>query len=258
MARQALNVARMRMLGTEVVGVDSGSRTLKDAINEAMRDWVTNVSDSHYLLGSVLGAHPYPTMVRDFQAVIGQEARQQILAAVKRLPTHLYACVGGGSNSIGLFYEFLKDSDVRMVGIEAGGRGNGLGEHAARLAAHQGFTGARPGVLQGTYTYVLQNEDGQIATTHSISAGLDYPAIGPEHAWLADQHRAEYAAVDDQAALDAAKLLSLTEGIIPALESAHAIAGLIERLPQFKSSDLVILNLSGRGDKDMDTYTRLL
>jgi tryptophan synthase beta chain len=258
MARQALNVARMRMLGAEVIGVESGSKTLKDAINEAMRDWVTNVRGSHYLLGSVLGAHPYPTMVRDFQAVIGREARQQILAAEKRLPTHLYACVGGGSNSIGLFYEFLKDADVKMVGIEAGGRGNGLGEHAARLAAHQGFTGARPGVLQGTYTYVLQNEDGQIAATHSISAGLDYPAIGPEHAWLADQHRAEYAAVDDQAALDAAKLLSRTEGIIPALESAHAIAGLIERLPQFKSSDLVILNLSGRGDKDMDTYTRLL
>jgi tryptophan synthase beta chain len=258
MARQALNVARMRMLGAEVIGVESGSKTLKDAINEAMRDWVTNVRGSHYLLGSVLGAHPYPTMVRDFQAVIGREARQQILAAEKRLPTHLYACVGGGSNSIGLFYEFLKDADVKMVGIEAGGRGNGLGEHAARLAAHQGFTGARPGVLQGTYTYVLQNEDGQIASTHSISAGLDYPAIGPEHAWLADQHRAEYAAVDDQAALDAAKLLSRTEGIIPALESAHAIAGLIERLPQFKSSDLVILNLSGRGDKDMDTYTRLL
>jgi tryptophan synthase beta chain len=258
MARQALNVARMRMLGTEVIGVESGSKTLKDAINEAMRDWVTNVRGSHYLLGSVLGAHPYPTMVRDFQAVIGREARQQILAAEKRLPTHLYACVGGGSNSIGLFYEFLKDTEVKMVGIEAGGRGNGLGEHAARLAAHQGFTGARPGVLQGTYTYVLQNEDGQIAATHSISAGLDYPAIGPEHAWLADQHRAEYAAVDDQAALDAAKLLSRTEGIIPALESAHAIAGLIERLPQFKASDLVILNLSGRGDKDMDTYTRLL
>jgi tryptophan synthase beta chain len=258
MARQALNVARMRMLGAEVIGVESGSKTLKDAINEAMRDWVTNVRGSHYLLGSVLGAHPYPTMVRDFQAVIGREARQQILASEKRLPTHLYACVGGGSNSIGLFYEFLKDVDVKMVGIEAGGRGNGLGEHAARLGAHQGFTGARPGVLQGTYTYVLQNEDGQIAATHSISAGLDYPAIGPEHAWLADQHRAEYAAVDDQAALDAAKLLSRTEGIIPALESAHAIAGLIERLPQFKSSDLVILNLSGRGDKDMDTYTRLL
>jgi tryptophan synthase beta chain len=258
MARQALNVARMRMLGAEVVGVESGSKTLKDAINEAMRDWVTNVRTSYYLLGSVLGAHPYPTMVRDFQSVIGREAREQILASEKRLPTHLYACVGGGSNAIGLFHQFLKDADVKMVGIEAGGRGNSLGEHAARLAAHQGFTGARPGVLQGTYTYVLQNEDGQIATTHSISAGLDYPAIGPEHAWLADQHRAEYAAVSDQAALDAAKLLSRTEGIIPALESAHAIAGLIERLPQFKPSDLVIINLSGRGDKDMDTYKRLL
>jgi tryptophan synthase beta chain len=258
MARQALNVARMRMLGAEVVSVESGSRTLKDAINEAMRDWVTNVHTSHYLLGSVLGAHPYPTMVRDFQSVIGREARAQILAAEKRLPTHLYACVDGGSNAIGLFHEFLKDAEVKMVGIEAGGRGNGLGEHAARLAAHQGFTGARPGVLQGTYTYVLQNEDGQIATTHSISAGLDYPAIGPEHAWLADQHRAEYAAISDGAALDAANLLSRTEGIIPALESAHAIAGLLERLPQFKPCDLVILNLSGRGDKDMDTYKRLL
>ena len=256
MARQALNVARMRMLGAEVIGVDSGSKTLKDAINEAMRDWVTNVRTSHYLLGSVLGAHPYPTMVRDFQSVIGREAREQILAAEKRLPTHLYACVGGGSNAIGLFHEFLKDADVKMVGIEAGGRGNGLGEHAARLGANQGFTGARPGVLQGTYTYVLQNEDGQIAATHSISAGLDYPAIGPEHAWLADQNRAEYAAASDQHALEAAKLLSITEGIIPALESAHAIAGLIARLPQFKSSDLVILNLSGRGDKDMDTYKK--
>jgi tryptophan synthase beta chain len=258
MARQALNVARMRMVGAEVIGVESGSKTLKDAINEAMRDWVTNVHNSHYLLGSVLGAHPYPTMVRDFQAVIGREAREQILSAEKRLPTHLYACVGGGSNSIGLFHEFLKDADVKMVGIEAGGRGQTLGEHAARLAAHQGFTGARPGVLQGTYTYVLQNEDGQIATTHSISAGLDYPAIGPEHAWLADQRRAEYAAVSDAAALEAARLLSRTEGIIPALESAHALAGLIERLPQLKSTDLVILNLSGRGDKDMDTYKRLL
>ncbi len=258
MARQALNVARMRMLGTQVVGVESGSRTLKDAINEAMRDWVTNVRNTHYLLGSVLGAHPYPTMVRDFQAVIGREAREQILAAEKRLPTHLFACVGGGSNSIGLFYQFLRDADVKMIGIEAGGRGSELGEHAARLAAHQGFTGARPGVLQGTYTYVLQNEDGQIATTHSISAGLDYPAIGPEHAWLADQRRAEYSAVSDQAALDAARLLSRTEGIIPALESAHAIAGLIERIPKMSKDDLVILNLSGRGDKDMDTYSRLL
>ena len=203
MARQALNVARMRMLGTQVVGVESGSRTLKDAINEAMRDWVTNVRTTHYLLGSVLGAHPYPVMVRDFHSVIGREAREQILAAEKRLPTHLIACVGGGSNSIGLFHEFLRDASVKMIGIEAGGRGGQLGEHAARLAAHQGFAGARPGVLQGTYTYVLQNEDGQIATTHSISAGLDYPAIGPEHAWLADQRRAEYTAASDKEALDA-------------------------------------------------------
>ena len=192
MARQALNVARMRLLGTKVVGVESGSRTLKDAINEAMRDWVTNVRNTHYLLGSVLGAHPYPTMVRDFQSVIGREAREQILAAERRLPTHLFACVGGGSNAIGLFYNFLRDADVKMVGIEAGGRGHELGEHAARLGAPQGFSGARPGVLQGTYTYVLQNEDGQIAATHSISAGLDYPAIGPEHAWLADERRARY------------------------------------------------------------------
>ena len=258
MARQALNVSRMRMLGAQVVGVDAGSRTLKDAINEAMRDWVTNVRDTHYLLGSVLGAHPYPTMVRDFQSVIGREAREQILAAEKRLPTHLFACVGGGSNAIGLFHQFLRDAEVKMIGIEAGGRGSQLGEHAARLAAHQGFTGARPGVLQGTYTYVLQNEDGQIAATHSISAGLDYPAIGPEHAWLADQHRAEYSAVSDQAALDAARLLSRIEGIIPALESAHAIVGLIERIPKMSKDDLVILNLSGRGDKDMDTYSRLL
>jgi tryptophan synthase beta chain len=258
MARQALNVARMRLLGAQVVAVDSGSRTLKDAINEAMRDWVTNVRTTHYLLGSVLGAHPYPTMVRDFQSVIGREAREQILAAEKRLPTHLFACVGGGSNAIGLFHAFLRDTDVKMVGIEAGGRGNELGEHAARLAAAQGYSGARPGVLQGTYTYVLQNSDGQIATTHSISAGLDYPAIGPEHAWLADQRRAQYAAVSDDAALHAARLLARTEGIIPALESAHAIAGLIDRRAQFTGDDLVIVNLSGRGDKDMDTYSRLL
>jgi tryptophan synthase beta chain len=258
MARQALNVARMRMLGAQVVGVDAGSRTLKDAINEAMRDWVTNVRTTHYLLGSVLGAHPYPTMVRDFQSVIGHEARDQVLRAEHRLPTHLYACVGGGSNAIGLFHAFLGDASVKMVGIEAGGRGGELGEHAARLAAAQGYAGARPGMLHGTYTYVLQDSDGQIATTHSISAGLDYPAIGPEHAWLADQRRAEYAAISDQAALAAARLLARTEGIIPALESAHAIAGLIERLPQFSKDDLVVLNLSGRGDKDMDTYSRLL
>jgi tryptophan synthase beta chain len=258
MARQALNVARMRMLGAQVVAVDAGSRTLKDAINEAMRDWVTNVRTTHYLLGSVLGAHPYPTMVRDFQAVIGREAREQILAAENRLPTHLYACVGGGSNAIGLFYAFLRDASVKMIGIEAGGRGGELGEHAARLAAAQGYAGARTGVLQGTYTYVLQNSDGQIAATHSISAGLDYPAIGPEHAWLADQRRAEYGAASDAAALDAARLLARTEGIIPALESAHAVAGLVERLPDFTREDLVIVNLSGRGDKDMDTYSRLL
>ena len=258
MARQALNVARMRMLGAEVVGVNSGSRTLKDAINEAMRDWVTNVRNTHYLLGSVLGAHPYPTMVRDFHAVIGREAREQILAAEKRLPTHLFACVGGGSNAIGLFSGFLRDASVKMTGIEAGGRGNGLGEHAARLAAAQGFTGARPGVLQGTYTYVLQTEDGQIASTHSISAGLDYPAIGPEHAWLADEQRADYAAVSDAAALDAAKTLARIEGIIPALESAHAVAGFLERAPKMSKDDVVILNISGRGDKDMDTYSRLL
>jgi tryptophan synthase beta chain len=255
MARQALNVSRMRMLDAEVIGVDSGSRTLKDAINEAMRDWVTNVRTTHYLLGSVLGAHPYPTMVRDFHSCIGREARAQILAAERRLPTHLFACVGGGSNAIGLFHEFLREPNVKMIGIEAGGRGPGLGEHAARLAAHQGFTGARPGVLQGTYTYVLQTEDGQISTTHSISAGLDYPAIGPEHAWLADERRAEYSAVSDSAALEAAKLLARIEGIIPALESAHAIAGLIERAPRMSSDDVVILNLSGRGDKDMDTYS---
>ncbi|MBZ5541330.1 MAG: tryptophan synthase subunit beta [Acidobacteriia bacterium] len=258
MARQALNVARMRMLGAEVIGVESGSRTLKDAINEAMRDWVTNVRTTHYLLGSVLGAHPYPTMVRDFHAVIGREAKQQILDAEKRLPTHLYACVGGGSNAIGLFHEFLADRAIKLVGVEAGGRGSQLGEHAARLAAAQGYSGARPGVLQGTYTYVLQTADGQIAATHSVSAGLDYPAIGPEHAWLADQKRAEYFAVSDTQALAAAKLLARLEGIIPALESAHALAGLIERLPNFSKDDLVIVNISGRGDKDMDTYARLL
>ena len=258
MARQSPNVARMRMLGAKVVGVESGSRTLKDAINEAMRDWVTNIRTTHYLLGSVLGPHPYPTMVRDFQSVIGREAREQILAAEKRLPTHLFACVGGGSNAIGLFYNFIRDSDVKLVGIEAGGRGTGPGEHAARLGAAQGFNGARPGVLHGTYTYVLQNEDGQISTTHSISAGLDYPAIGPEHAFLADERRAEYFAVSDAQALDAARLLSRAEGIIPALESAHALAGLIVRVPKMTNDDLVILNISGRGDKDMDTYSRLL
>jgi tryptophan synthase beta chain len=256
MERQRLNVIRMRLLGAEVIGVDAGSRTLKDAINEAMRDWVTNVRTSHYLLGSVLGAHPYPEMVRDFQKIIGEEAREQILRKENRLPDHLFACVGGGSNSIGLFHAFLGDAGVKMVGVEAGGRGKSLGDHAARLAAADGFGGARPGVLQGTYTYVLQTEDGQIATTHSISAGLDYAAVGPEHAWLADQGRAEYTAVTDEDAIEAARTLAHIEGIIPALESAHAVAELIRRAPKMKKSEIVILNVSGRGDKDMETLSR--
>ncbi|HTS13179.1 MAG TPA: tryptophan synthase subunit beta [Candidatus Limnocylindrales bacterium] len=256
MERQRLNVFRMRLLGAEVIGVDSGSRTLKDAINEAMRDWVTNVRDSHYLLGSVLGAHPYPGMVRDFHKVIGEEAREQILKAERRLPDVLFACVGGGSNSIGLFHAFLGDASVKMVGVEAGGRGKSLGEHAARLAAARGFSGARPGVLQGTYTYVLQTPDGQISTTHSVSAGLDYPAIGPEHAWLADQGRAEYTAVTDDEAIEAARTLARIEGIIPALESAHALAEVMRRGPQMKKEQVAILNLSGRGDKDMEILAR--
>jgi tryptophan synthase beta chain len=256
MERQRLNVLRMRLLGAEVIGVEAGSRTLKDAINEAMRDWVTNVRTTHYLLGSVLGPHPYPQMVRNFHKIIGEEAREQILRAVGRLPDYLFACVGGGSNAIGLFHAFLGDAAVKMVGVEAGGRGKSLGEHAARLAAASGFSGARPGVLQGTYTYVLQNGDGQISTTHSISAGLDYPAIGPEHAWLADTRRAEYTAVVDDEAIAAAKLLARTEGIIPALESAHAIAGLVHRAPKMNRDEIVIVNLSGRGDKDMETLSR--
>jgi len=258
MERQRLNVFRMRLLGAEVVGVDAGSRTLKDAINEAMRDWVTNVRTTHFLLGSVLGAHPYPQIVRDFQAVIGREARKQILAAEACLPDALFACVGGGSNAIGLFYEFLGDASVKMVGVEAGGRGTSLGDHSARLAAALGFSGARPGVLQGTYTYVLQNSDGQISTTHSVSAGLDYPAVGPEHAWLAEQGRAEYTAASDEAAIDAARTLSRTEGIIPALEPAHALAEVIRRAPKMPRDSIVVLNLSGRGDKDMEILSRYL
>jgi len=245
MRRQQLNVFRMRLLGAEVRSVDSGSRTLKDAINEAMRDWVTNVRTTHYLLGSVLGAHPYPTMVRDFHRVIGREARAQILKAEKKLPAAVMACVGGGSNSIGIFYDFLKDKKVRLIGVEAGGRGDRLGEHAAR------FWGGSPGVLQGTRSYVLQDGAGQIAPTHSISAGLDYPSIGPEHAWLHDTSRAEYVAVGDREALEATTLLARTEGIIPALESAHAIAEVIQRAPKMKNSEIVIVNVSGRGDKDI-------
>ena len=245
MRRQELNVFRMRLLGAEVRGVDSGSRTLKDAINEAMRDWVTNVRTTHYLLGSVLGAHPYPTMVRDFHRVIGREARAQVLKAEGKLPAAIIACVGGGSNSIGIFYDFLDDKKVKLIGVEAGGRGEKLGEHAAR------FRGGLPGVLQGTYSYVLQNDAGQVSTTHSISAGLDYPSIGPEHAWLADQKRAEYTAASDAETLAATKLLAETEGIIPALESAHALAELMNRAPGMKKSEVVIVNISGRGDKDI-------
>jgi tryptophan synthase beta chain len=256
MERQRLNVFRMRLLGAEVIGVDAGSKTLKDAINEAMRDWVTNVHTTHYLLGSVLGAHPYPAMVRDFQSVIGKEARAQILQEETRLPDWLFACVGGGSNAIGLFNDFLDDDNVRMVGVEAGGRGAGIGEHAARLAAAKGFSGAKPGVLHGTYTYVLQTLDGQVSTTHSVSAGLDYPAVGPEHAWLADRGRAEYTAVGDEDAIEAVKTLARIEGIIPALESAHALAELMHRAPRMKRDQLVILNVSGRGDKDMEILAR--
>jgi tryptophan synthase beta chain len=245
MRRQELNVFRMRLLGAEVRAVDSGSRTLKDAINEAMRDWVTNVRTTHYLLGSVLGAHPYPLMVRDFHSVIGREARTQILKAEGKLPTVIIACVGGGSNAIGIFHQFLNDKKVRLIGVEAGGRSSVLGQHAAR------FSGGAPGVLQGTFSYVLQDEAGQIAATHSVSAGLDYPAVGPEHAWLKESGRAEYTSASDAEALAACKLLARTEGIIPALESAHAVAECLKRAPKMKKSELVIVNISGRGDKDM-------
>jgi len=245
MRRQELNVFRMRLLGAEVRGVDSGSRTLKDAINEAMRDWVTNVRTTHYLLGSVLGAHPYPMMVRDFHAVIGRETRAQILKAEGKLPAVIIACVGGGSNAIGIFHRFLKDKSVRLIGVEAGGRGERLGEHAAR------FRGGRPGVLQGTFSYVLQDEAGQIANTHSVSAGLDYPSIGPEHAWLKDTGRAEYVSASDTEALSACRLLAETEGIIPALESAHALAESIKTAPRMKKSQIMVVNVSGRGDKDI-------
>ena len=250
MRRQALNVFRMELLGAEVRQVDSGSRTLKDAINEALRDWVTNVADTYYLLGSALGPHPYPLMVREFQSVIGREARSQALNELGHLPDALVACVGGGSNSIGLFYPFLSDNSVRMIGVEAGGRGNALGEHAARFNENGG---GHPGVLQGTLSYVLQDEHGQIATTHSVSAGLDYPSIGPEHAFLHDSGRVEYVSVSDDEALSAFKTLSKLEGIIPALESAHAVAHALKVARELARDDIVIINLSGRGDKDVDT-----
>ncbi len=247
MRRQEVNVFRMRLLGAEVRGVDSGSRTLKDAINEALRDWVTNVDTTYYLLGSSLGPHPYPLMVRDFQSVIGREAREQIFEHEERLPDVLIACVGGGSNSIGLFHSFLND-DVRMIGVEAGGRGNTVGEHAARF-----MDGGNVGVLQGTKSYLLQDDAGQIALTHSVSAGLDYASIGPEHAFLHDTGRIEYVSANDDEALAAFKVLSETEGIIPALESSHAVAHAIKIAPTMSSDQIMIVNLSGRGDKDINT-----
>jgi tryptophan synthase beta chain len=247
MRRQRLNVFRMRLLGARVEGVATGSRTLKDAISEAMRDWVTNVATTYYLLGSALGTHPYPLMVRDFQRVIGQEARRQILEAEGRLPDAILACVGGGSNAIGIFHPFIPDEKVRLIGVEAGGRGSALGQHAAR------FSGGSPGVLQGAYSYLLQDADGQVALTHSVSAGLDYALVGPEHAWLHDEGRAEYVAIGDREALEAGRVLSRSEGIIPALESAHAVAEGLRRAPQAKD-EIFIVNISGRGDKDIDIY----
>jgi len=255
MARQAPNVQRMRLLGAEVRGVESGSRTLKDAINEAIRDWVTNVGDTYYLLGSALGPHPYPTMVRDFQAVIGREAKQQILAAEGQLPDALIACVGGGSNAIGLFHEFLEDETVDLIGVEAGGTGIESGKHAARFADP---ALGRPGVLHGCYTYVMQDEDGQIALTHSISAGLDYAAVGPEHTRLRELERAFYTYATDEEALEAFQTLSRLEGILPALESSHAVAEVVKRAAQMPKDSVVIVNLSGRGDKDLDTVLQAL
>jgi tryptophan synthase beta chain len=245
----------MRLLGAEVREVNSGSCTLKDAINEAMRDWVTNVRTTHYLLGSVLGAHPYPTMVRDFQRVIGKEARAQILEAEGKLPNAIIACVGGGSNAIGVFYEFIPDANVRLIGVEAGGRGTGLGEHAARFMTGGG---GLPGVLQGTFSYVLQDDAGQVSLTHSVSAGLDYASVGPEHAALHDSGRATYTSATDTEALEATVTLARTEGILPALESAHAVAEAIKQAPKMAKSDVLLVNVSGRGDKDMGILAREL
>lgn len=253
MRRQELNVFRMRLLGAEVRGVDSGSKTLKDAINEALRDWVTNVDTTYYLLGSALGPHPYPLMVRDFQSIIGREAREQILEKEGRLPNLLIACVGGGSNAIGLFHDFLNEKSVKMIGVEAGGRGKELGEHAARFTDDSAV-----GVLQGTKSYLLQDENGQIAGTHSISAGLDYASVGPEHAFLHDHKRVEYTSVTDTEALEAFQLLSETEGIIPALESAHAIAQAVKTAAEMPRESVIVVNLSGRGDKDVHTVAELL
>ncbi|GGG64785.1 tryptophan synthase subunit beta [Edaphobacter dinghuensis] len=255
MRRQELNVYRMRLLGAEVRGVSAGSATLKDAISEAMRDWVTNVRTTYYILGSALGAHPYPTMVRDFHRVISLEAKAQILEQEGKLPTAIVACVGGGSNAIGAFYEFIPDANVELIGVEAGGRGTALGQHAARF---QKVGGGVPGVLQGTYSYVLQDDAGQISLTHSVSAGLDYASVGPEHAMLHDSGRASYVSCSDDAALKATVTLARTEGILPALESAHAVAEAIRLAPTMAKTDVLMVNLSGRGDKDMGILSKEL
>jgi tryptophan synthase beta chain len=254
MRRQALNVFRMQLLGAEVREVTAGSKTLKDAINQSLRDWVTNVRDTYYLLGSALGPHPYPLMVREFQSVIGREARAQCLEQIGRLPNVLVACVGGGSNSIGLFHPFL-DDEVEMVGVEAGGTGEALGQHAARFAQK---SGGRAGVLQGTLSYLLQDDNGQVATTHSVSAGLDYPSVGPEHAFLHDSGRVKYVSASDDETLLAFQKLARLEGIIPALESAHAVAHALKLASTMKPDDVILVNLSGRGDKDVDTVRQIL
>jgi tryptophan synthase beta chain len=252
MRRQALNVFRMRLLGSKVTEVKTGSKTLKDAINEAMRNWALTCRDTYYIFGTVLGPHPFPLIVRDFQSIIGRETRVQIMEQEGRIPDVLVACVGGGSNAMGLFHEFLADRSVRMIGVEAGGRGSGFGEHAAR------FLTGRPGVLHGTYTYVLQDEHGQISPTHSVSAGLDYPSVGPEHVMLMEKNRAEYTYATDKECLDAFRLLSEKEGIIPALESAHAVAHTMKIAPKMDRDQIIIINLSGRGDKDVNTATELI
>ena len=252
MERQALNVFRMRLMGAKVVAVEAGQKTLKDAVNEAMRDWVTNVRNTHYILGSALGAHPYPMMVRDFHRVIGQELREQIMAREKRLPDEIIACVGGGSNAIGVFFDFLGDKAVKLIGVEAGGRGIVRGEHAAR------FEGGKLGVLQGSKTYILQNPDGQIELTHSVSAGLDYAAIGPEHAYYRDQGRIDYAYATDDEVMEAFQLCSRQEGIIPALESTHALVHGLKRAKALGKDKVIVVNLSGRGDKDVQQVQKLL
>ncbi len=255
MERQKPNVFRMRLMGAEVRPVESGSKTLKDAINEAMRDWVTNVRDTFYLLGSALGPHPYPLMVRDFQSIIGHEAREQIQTIAKRLPDAIVACVGGGSNAIGIFHAFRDDADVRLIGVEAGGEGIASGKHAARFSGDQQ---SRPGILHGTHSYILQSDDGQVIETHSISAGLDYPSVGPEHAYLRDLGRTEYTSATDTETLAAFQRLCEKEGIIPALESAHAVAEVVKLAPTLSREDIILINLSGRGDKDLDTVIKTL